>query len=119
MNKDYSFKLDALEQIRQYENNVRYVIVDAYAFAVHAFPRATDDIDIFISNEKENAQAVITVLHEFGFGSLGIDEDNLMQPDMIVQLGYPPYRIDIITSIEIEEIFKILILCIRSHCQIR
>jgi len=90
-------------------HNVRYVIVGAYAFAIHAYPRSTGDIDIFIATNEDNAQAVLNVLLQFGFESLHITKTDLMKPDMIIQLGYPPYRIDIITSIEgvsFEEVWK-------------
>ena len=81
------------------ENNVEYLIIGGYALAFHGAPRYTGDLDIYIKPDAENAKKIIFVLNEFGFGSLGLEEKDFCQPDMVVQLGNPPLRIDIITSI--------------------
>jgi hypothetical protein len=38
-------------------------------------------------------------LVKFGFGSVGINEEDLQKQDRVIQLGYPPVRIDLVTSI--------------------
>ena len=80
-------------------HKVQYLIVGGYALAYHGAPRYTGDIDIFIKLNTENACRILKALDEFGFGSAGLKEEDLKSPDKIVQLGYPPVRIDIITSI--------------------
>ena len=80
-------------------HKVEYLIVGGYALAFHGAPRYTGDIDIFIKPDLENAKRILKALYDFGFGSIGIKEDDLQSPDKVVQLGYPPVRIDIITSI--------------------
>jgi hypothetical protein len=80
-------------------HKVQYLIVGGYALAYHGAPRYTGDIDIFIKPDTENASRILKALDEFGFGSAGLKEEDLKSPDKIVQLGYPPVRIDIITSI--------------------
>ncbi len=80
-------------------NNVRYLVVGGYAFAIHAKPRFTGDMDIFIGSEKGNAEKILKVLEQFGFGGVGITIDDLTKPDQVIQLGYPPLRIDLLTSI--------------------
>jgi hypothetical protein len=80
-------------------HKVKFLIVGGYAVAAHGYVRYTRDIDILISNEEKNAKKVSAVLQEFGFGSLGITKEDLMNDDLILQLGYPPLRIDLITSI--------------------
>src|SRR6056297_140858 len=82
------------------KNEVKYLIVGGYAFSVHARPRFTNDMDIWISTEKENALKVLETLKQFGLGSLDITASDLTEPDMIIQLGNPPFRIDLLTSID-------------------
>lgn len=88
------------------KHNVEYLLVGAYALAAHGYVRYTHDIDFLISNSKENANKMVAVLQEFGFSSLGIKDTDFMSDDLIVQLGYPPLRIDIITSISGIENFE-------------
>lgn len=61
--------------------------------------RFTGDIDFLIRTTPSNALRVLDVLNAFGFGTLGIAERDLLEPGRIVQLGHPPNRIDILTSI--------------------
>ena len=80
-------------------HNVRYLIVGGYAVAAHGLPRYTGDFDTWLWLSKENAQRVLGVLDEFGFGGLAITEEDFSREDSVVQLGYPPHRIDLLTSI--------------------
>ncbi len=81
------------------DHGVDYLVVEAYALAFHGAPRNTGDIDLLIRPDKENAQRILRALDEFGFGSLGLKTEDFERPEMVVQLGVPPVRIDIITSI--------------------
>ncbi len=81
------------------DHNVQYMIVGGYALAFHGAPRYTGDIDLFIKPDSENAQQILIALEKFGFGSVGIKQEDLEKPNKVIQLGYPPVRIDIITSI--------------------
>ena len=80
-------------------HEVDFMIVGGYALAYHGAPRYTGDIDVFMKPDRENAQRIIKVLEEFGFGSLGLSINDFQNEDNVVQLGLPPVRIDIITSI--------------------
>jgi hypothetical protein len=80
-------------------HNVRYLIVGGYAVAAHGLPRYTGDFDTWIWLSKENAKKVLDVLEEFGFGGLAITEEDFSRENSVVQLGYPPQRIDLLTSI--------------------
>ena len=80
-------------------NDVRFLVVGGYALAAHGYPRATDDFDAWVWANSENAEKIVECLAEFGFGSLNLTTDDFTTLDRVVQLGYPPYRIDIITSI--------------------
>jgi hypothetical protein len=79
---------------------VRYLIVGGYALAAHGLPRATGDLDVWVLVDPANAQGVVDALGDFGFGELGLTVDDFLTPDHVVQLGYPPYRIDILTAID-------------------
>lgn len=80
-------------------HGVDYLIVGGHAVAFHGFPRFTGDFDFFIRMSKTNAKAICGVLDAFGFGNLGISADTFLRPDQVIQLGRPPNRIDILTTI--------------------
>jgi hypothetical protein len=80
------------------ENQVKYLVIGGYAVAVHGHPRYTKDIDIWIEMSEENSEKLIIALTQFGFGSLGLTPQDFQSPDQIIQLGYPPNRIDLITT---------------------
>jgi hypothetical protein len=80
-------------------NRVRYLIVGAYALAFHGAPRYTGDLDILVRPDAENGGRILRALEAFGFGSLGLTVDDFAIPDRVVQLGVPPVRVDIVTSI--------------------
>ena len=82
------------------EHKVKYLVVGGYAFAVHAYPRFTNDLDIWIDKDVENAENILQVLKDFGFQKLEITNEDLTNPDRIIQLGYPPLRIDLLTDID-------------------
>lgn len=89
-------------------NNVRYLIVGGYAVAFHGYPRYTKDIDIWVELEPTNAQNIIEALKQFGFDSLGLEPEDFLVASQIIQLGYPPNRIDLITTlvgVEFQECF--------------
>lgn len=80
-------------------HGVEYVVVGGYAVAYHGHPRYTGDIDVLIRSTADNADRMLAVLNAFGFGSVGVDVETLTTPERIIQLGRPPNRIDVLTSI--------------------
>ncbi len=82
------------------DNHVRYLVVGGYAVAFHGHPRYTKDLDIWIEMTAENATRVVAALQQFGFGSLDLTAEDFLEADQVVQLGYPPCRIDLITGLE-------------------
>jgi hypothetical protein len=78
---------------------VKFLIVGGHAVGLHGHPRFTGDLDIWIATDPANAQRIQIVLQEFGFGKLFAAKD-FLQPGYAIQLGRPPYRIDILTSID-------------------
>ena len=95
LNQDYKEMLSLL-----LENNVEFLLVGAYALAVHGFPRATGDIDIFVKPNSENAQFLYKSLSDFGAPLSGVSTDDFSVPGIILQIGVAPRRIDIITEID-------------------
>jgi hypothetical protein len=81
------------------EHKVEYLIVGGYALAFHGAPRYTGDIDIFVRPHRENAQRIIQALAAFGFQFPNLTVEDFENPDKVVQLGVPPVRVDLITSI--------------------
>jgi hypothetical protein len=81
------------------EHKIEYIIVGAYALAFHGVPRFTGDIDLLVNPSPVNAHKILSALADFGFSSLGLTVEELKTPNYVVQLGVPPVRIDIITSI--------------------
>ena len=82
------------------DNHVQYLIVGGYAVAIHGHPRYTKDIDIWIETSLDNANNLLQALEQFGFSSLGLQTQDFLTPDQIIQLGYPPNRIDLLTNID-------------------
>ena len=80
-------------------HNVAYAIVGAYALSYHGAPRYTGDLDILIQPDAQNAERILDALSEFGFGNLGLTLADFTTPDNVIQLGYPPVRIGLVTSI--------------------
>jgi len=93
LNKDFREFIKLLNS-----NNVKYLVVGGYALAFHGYPRYTKDIDIWLLINQENAANIIKTLLEFGFVSENISKDDFLKSDIIIQLGYPPNRIDLITT---------------------
>ena len=81
------------------ESEVDYVIVGAYALAFHGVPRYTGDIDIFVRPDHVNAKKIMRALRIFGFSSSQLTVHDFEIPDNVIQLGVPPVRVDLITSI--------------------
>lgn len=82
------------------DRKVEYLLVGGYAVVLYGYVRYTGDIDIWIKPSNHNADLVVDVIDEFGFGSLNLSRNDFNKEDQIIQLGYPPNRIDIITSVE-------------------
>lgn len=81
-------------------NKVQYLVVGGYAVAFHGHPRYTKDIDIWIHPELENIHNLLAALQDFGFGSLDLSVQDFQNPDIVIQLGNIPNRIDLLTDID-------------------
>jgi hypothetical protein len=78
---------------------VEYLVVGGYALAAHGHPRFTGDIDFWVAHDTANIERLLKALHDFGFGSLGLQARDF-DDDTVVQLGLPPRRIDLLTGLD-------------------
>lgn len=81
--------------------HVRCLIVGAHALAVHGVPRGTQDLDLWLDPSPQNAERAWHALLEWGapLETLGISRGDLAREDVVIQLGLPPHRIDLLTSL--------------------
>lgn len=80
-------------------HNVEYVVVGAHALAFHGHPRFTGALDILVHNSQANAERVHRVIAEFGFAASALAVSDFRHSGQIIQLGRPPQRIDVLTSL--------------------
>ena len=95
LNRDYKEMLKCLA-----DENVKFLVVGAYALAVHGFPRATKDIDFFVWADGENARKLYRALARFGAPLKGLSAADFASEGAVYQIGAGPRRIDIITRID-------------------
>lgn len=95
LNKDYKEMLSALN-----DAEAEYLIVGAYALAVHGNMRSTGDIDIWVRPTIDNAQKVWQALEAFKAPKKDISPNDFCDPDVVYQIGVVPFRIDFLTSID-------------------
>lgn len=81
-------------------NGVEFVMVGAHCLAFHGVPRYTGDIDFFVNAAPENSEKLEKVIQAFGFGQTGLQREDFLAPDQVIQLGIAPNRIDLLTGID-------------------
>jgi hypothetical protein len=91
---------DFLDLLRAFiDRNVRFLIVGAYALAVHGRPRATGDLDVWVDATPENAAKVMAALEQFGAPTAQVSAEDFSRPGKVFQMGLPPVRIDVLTEL--------------------
>jgi hypothetical protein len=93
LNRDFQELLELFGR-----HDVRYLVVGGWALAAHGHPRYTKDLDVWVWMNPANASAVLDALVDFGFGELGLTAEDFVIPDSVIQLGFPPNRVDLLTS---------------------
>ena len=81
-------------------SRVDYMLVGGYAVGLHGYPRATVDLDVWVRATAQNATRIVAALRGFGFDSVAIAPELFVDPRNIVRFGVPPFRIEIMTSID-------------------
>ena len=82
------------------KHEVKYLVIGGYAVSIHGHPRSTKDIDVCIEMSETNASKMVQVINDFGFSSLKLKKEDFLKRDSITQLGYPPFRIDILNDLD-------------------
>lgn len=95
LDKDFKEFIELLN-----EHKVKYLVIGGYAVNFHGYPRYTKDIDFWVWMKKSNIRKLIKAIKEFGFESLNLETADFMTPENIIQLGYEPYRIDLLVDVE-------------------
>jgi predicted nucleotidyltransferase len=91
---------DLKELLRAFnDHGVRYLVVGGYAFGVHAEPRATKDLDLFIGSDNANTDAVFRALAQYGAPLAGLSPADF-RDGTVFQIGQPPARIDLLQHID-------------------
>lgn len=80
-------------------HRVEYLLVGGYAVGYHGYPRATGDIDLWVAVRQNNAEKLIVVLKEFGLNAPQLSADIFLQENQIIRMGFPPMRIELLTTI--------------------
>ena len=91
------------------KNKAEYLIVGGYAVGIHGHPRYTGDLDIWLNATTLNAEQILRSVNQFGFSSFKLTQEDFTKPGNVIQLGYPPLRIDLLTEIDgvtFEECFR-------------
>lgn len=91
---------DFLDRLRAFvDGDVRFLIVGAYALAVHGRPRATGDLDVWVDATPENAVKVVSALEQFGAPTSPVGIEDFSRPGIVFQMGLAPVRIDVLTEL--------------------
>ena len=80
-------------------HGVEYLLIGGWAVGLHGYPRATDDLDVWIAIAPGNAARVVDALKDFGFDAPGLSVKLFLKEDQIVRMGVEPVRIELSTSI--------------------
>jgi hypothetical protein len=80
-------------------HKVKYLLIGGYAVGYYGYPRATNDMDIWIATHPDNARRMVTVLRVFGFDLPQLSPEIFLTPENIVRMGLPPIRIEVLTTI--------------------
>lgn len=81
------------------EQKVDYLLIGGYAVSYHGYPRATNDLDVWVAVHAKNAERLVAVLKAFGFDTPELDASLFLAREKVVRMGVPPMRIEILTSI--------------------
>ena len=95
LNRDFLDFISFLERRR-----VDYVIVGGYAVGFHGFPRYTGNIAFLIRRSEENAERLVEVMKDFGFGEMRVEACDFLRPNFIVEMGREPRKIQVLTDID-------------------
>jgi hypothetical protein len=103
------------------EKKVSYLLIGGYAVGYHGYPRATNDMDIWIALHPHNAERVVKALEEFGFNLPELKPELFLKKNAIIRMGVPPMRLEIstgISGVEFEECYASRIIDLKDGMQV-
>jgi len=80
-------------------HEVEYLLIGGYAVGYYGYPRATQDMDVWIAIDSRNAERIVAALREFGFGTCNLSAELFLRAGSIIRMGIPPMRIEVMTTI--------------------
>jgi len=92
--KDFSEFLKLLNS-----KQIEYLLIGGWAVGYYGYPRATGDMDIWVSSKTENADKLIEAFKEFGFDVPDLSIELFTKENQITRIGVPPLRIEVLTTI--------------------
>ena len=95
LNKHFQEFIELLEK-----HEVKYLVVGGYAVGFHGFPRYTGDLDVFIAISEENSENILKVFEEFGFSDIGLEVNDFLEEEIVVEIGREPLKIQVLTGID-------------------
>jgi predicted nucleotidyltransferase len=95
LNKHFREFIELLEK-----NGVSFLVVGGYAVGFHGFPRYTGDLDVFVAISEANAEKLVQVFADFGFSDIGLQAKDFLDPEIIVEIGREPIKIQVLTGID-------------------
>ena len=95
LNRNFQEFIELLEK-----HEVKYLVVGGYAVGFHGFPRYTGDLDVFIAISEENSESILKVFKEFGFSDLGLNIEDFLEEEIVVEIGREPLKIQVLTGID-------------------
>ena len=82
------------------DHHVEYLLVGGFAVAIHGYPRATADMDVWVARNRTNAERIVACLREFGFDMPDLTPELFEDPERIIRMGEAPLRIEILMDID-------------------
>lgn len=79
---------------------IEYLVIGGYAVGFHGYPRATGDLDVWISANEKNALKMVEALRQFGFDLPDLNKEVFLKEKKVIRMGVPPMRLEILTSID-------------------
>jgi len=82
------------------DHEVEFLLVGGFAVALHGYPRATADMDVWIERSRANADRLVAAVSEFGFDVPSLTADTFLEPDRVIRMDVAPVRIELLTDID-------------------
>lgn len=82
------------------KHGVKHLVVGGYAVGFHGFPRYTGVFDVFVAISESDASGLVAAFAEFGFSDIGLTKSDFLEPDMIIEIGREPMKIQVLTGID-------------------